>query len=59
VRRFRRERQLLCATTGKFAYRDRLAARMALAEVANKGRDEHHVYRCPGTSHWHLTSKQR
>jgi hypothetical protein len=50
---------MLCAKGGKFTYRDRLAAVMALAEVASKGRDESQVYRCPGTSHWHLTSQER
>jgi len=59
MRRFRPrgDRQPRCARAGgKVILRDEIAAKIALARMARKDRDEQRVYRCPGTSHFHLTS---
>ncbi|MEU1919324.1 hypothetical protein ABZ742_04025 [Streptomyces albogriseolus] len=47
--------------TGKFRYRDRIAAQLALAGIdnVNPKRREKRAYRCPQCRGWHLTSKPR
>ena len=47
---------------GKRAYRDGIAAKLALAEIAHKDRPsrdktEKRTYRCPDCRNWHLTSR--
>lgn len=56
----RKNTERRCQATGKIQYRDRLAARLALASI-NRKKDtrqhlEHHEYRCPYCLSWHLTS---
>lgn len=46
--------------TGKRRFRDRVAALLALAEIARadgERREEVRAYRCPECRGWHLTSK--
>lgn len=43
----------------KIRYRDKLAAKIALASTGRKrgrAKDEQRVYRCPECRAWHLTS---
>ncbi|MFJ6239814.1 hypothetical protein ACIQH0_37810 [Streptomyces griseus] len=43
--------------TGKRRYRNRLDARIALANTRRRDRGEKRAYQCPGCHGWHLTSK--
>lgn len=45
--------------TGKFRYRDRIAAQLALATIddTDPKRREKRAYRCPLCRGWHLTSQ--
>jgi hypothetical protein len=48
----------------KIRYRDKLAAKLALARTAHKDgshrpKAERRVYRCPSCRGWHLTSQER
>ncbi|WP_186343712.1 hypothetical protein [Streptomyces sp. CFMR 7] len=43
--------------TGKRRYRNRLDARIALANTRRRDHGEKRVYQCPGCHGWHLTSK--
>lgn len=47
--------------TGKWRYRDRIAALLALAGIDNTNpkRREQRAYRCPNCRGWHLTSKPK
>lgn len=57
----RRPRPQGTCPTGKFRYRDRIAALLALGRIDNvdPGRRESRVYRCPQCRGWHLTSKPK
>ena len=44
---------------GKRRYRDRIAAQIAAADIASKGKDGTRVYRCPKCGGWHTTSQQK
>ena len=49
---------------GKIRYRDRLAAKLALARImrrddASRPKSERRPYRCPACRGWHLTSEER
>ena len=47
-------------TCQKIRYRDKLAAKIALASTGRKrgrARDEQRTYRCPQCHGWHLTSE--
>lgn len=48
-----RERRLRCRS-GKAAFRDELAAKMALAKIPD---GPNRAYRCPECHRWHLTSQ--
>lgn len=47
--------------TGKFRYRDRIAAQLALATIDTTGpkRRETRAYPCPACRGWHLTSQEQ
>lgn len=50
-----------CPTPWKMKYRDDIAAKIALARLTHKDRDDHRecrIYECPSKNHWHLTSKR-
>ena len=47
---------------GKQRFRDKLSAKIALANIEHKDRDqarEQRVYKCPSCYGWHLTSQPR
>jgi hypothetical protein len=48
-----------CPTTGKFQFRDELAAKIALAKRSRQDKGERRAYRCEFCHRWHLTSKER
>lgn len=51
----------VCEATGKIAYRDRIAAMLAMAACrhARSGtRQERQLYRCPFCHKWHLTKQE-
>jgi hypothetical protein len=58
----RRDNMAGCPT-GKFRYRDAIAARMALATVRHQDKSyrpklERSAYRCPSCAGWHLTARR-
>lgn len=44
--------------TGKRRYRDQIAAKLAMASAASKGRDEKRAYKCGTCRGWHITSQE-